>query len=99
MNNHEYSGPSVKGSGCSYATLNSYNQNYFGRNGGAVGSAVASQTKSLETVVVPSYGGVGYNSLAYTQQEPQCGGYYNVRNAYPNFANGCGRFSSRQCGL
>ena len=95
----EYTKPSVSGPGCSYATLHSYNQNYFGRGGGAVGPASISQTRSLETVVVPSYGGIGYNTLSYTQRNPSCSGYHKTRNAYPSYPNACGQFTSQQCGL
>jgi len=90
----EYTNPTVGSGGCSYATLNNYNQNYFGRGG--VGAPVLSQTRSNEIVVVPSYGGPGYNSLM-NQKQPTCSGYYSVNSAYPNYPS-CGQFSSRMCG-
>lgn len=95
----EYSKPTVSGAGCSYSTLHGYNQNYFGRGGGAVGAPVASQTRSLQNVIVPSYGGVGYNTLTYNQKNPSCAGYHSQKHAYPSYPNSCGQFSSGQCGL
>ena len=99
MNNHEYTGPSVKGPGCNYASLYSYNQNYFGR--GRVTIPQAASNRSSEVVVVPSYGGVGYNSLNTNignQKVPSCNGFYNLTSAYPNFPSACNAFSSRLCG-
>jgi hypothetical protein len=91
----EYSRPTVTAGGCSYAQLDNYNQNYFGR--GANGAPVMSQTRSNEIVVVPGYGGLGYNALQ-TQKQPSCSGYYSVNGAYPSYPNACGRFSSNLCG-
>lgn len=90
----EYSGPTVGANGCAYATLNSYNQNYFGRGG--VGAPVLSQTRSAEVVVIPSYGAQGYNNMS--SKKPSCSGYMNLRSSYPNYPNACGAFSSRMCG-
>lgn len=91
----EYSRPTVTSGGCSYATLDNYNQNYFGR--GMVGAPTMSQTRSHEIYVVPSYGGPGYDKLMHAKY-PSCSGYYDVNSAYPNYPNACGRFSSRLCG-
>ena len=95
---YEYTRPTVSSNGCAYATLDSYNQNYWGR-AGIVGPPVMSQGQSMETVVIPSYGGIGYNTLAYNQNNLSCSGYYNVKSAYPSYPNACGRFSAQQCGL
>jgi hypothetical protein len=89
----EYTNPTVGAGGCSYATLNNYNQNYFGH--GAVGAPVMSQVSSNEVVIVPSFGGPGYNISR--QRQPTCTGYLNVSGAYPNYPNQCGRFSSSLC--
>jgi hypothetical protein len=91
----EYSKPSVTSNGCAYARLDRYNQNYYGR--GANGAPVASQTRSNEVIVVPGYGGLGYNALQ-TQQQPSCSGYYSINGAYPSYPNTCGQFSSNLCG-
>lgn len=92
----EYNKPTVSGSGCSYATLDNYNQNYFGR--GTVGAPVMSQTRSNEIVVIPSYGGPGYNTLMH-QNRPTCAGYYSINSAYPSYSsNTCGQYSSNLCG-
>jgi hypothetical protein len=92
----EYSRPTVTSNGCAYTTLDNYNQNYTGRQG--VGAPVMSQTRSNEVLIVPSYGGPGYSVLTNGMRNPSCSGYYNVSNAYPNFPNTCGQFSSRMCG-
>lgn len=91
----EYSKPTVSAGGCSYSTLNAYNQNYFGRS--ASGAPVMSQTRSNEVVVVPSFGGPGYN-LGQSMKRPSCSGYHNIKGAYPNYPNACGLFSSNLCG-
>lgn len=95
MNQREYSKPTVTASGCAYATLSSYNEHYNGN--GLVGIPVASQTRSNEVVVIPSYGGSSYNTKMH-QKAPACGGYYSVSSAYPNYPNTCGQFSSSLCG-
>jgi hypothetical protein len=94
-NSGEYTNSRVSSSGCSYANLHSYNQNYFGRNGGAVGAPVQSQTSSNEVIIVPAYGGVGYNSL--NQGQSNSSGYYNIRSSYPNYPSACNQFSSQLC--
>ena len=94
--NHEYSRPSVTSGGCSYATLEAYNQNYFGR--GRVGAPMSAQTRSSEIVVVPSFGGIGYQNLTNGNAAPSCNGYFDIRSAYPNFPNTCGKFTSNLCG-
>jgi hypothetical protein len=92
-NYNEYSRPSVASSGCAYATLDSYNQNYFGR--GAVGAPRISQTASNQVVVVPAYGGPGY-SMSQQEKIPSCSGYQDINNAYPNYP-ACNQFSSNMC--
>ena len=91
----EYNRPTVTSSGCSYATLDSYNQNYFGR--GAVGAPTLAQTRSAEVIVIPSYGSIGYNVLQPSNQQPSCSGYNSMMSAYPNFPDTCGQFSSQLC--
>lgn len=91
----EYTKPTVTSGGCSYSTLDNYNQNYFGR--GAVSAPTLSQSRSNQIIVVPSYGGMGYNTLQNTRQ-PTCSGFYKVKNAYPRYPNACGAFSSNLCG-
>lgn len=94
---HEYSRPSVTSNGCNYSTLHSYNMNYFGR-GAVVGAPRLSQTSSPETVVIPSFGGLGYRVLEHGVRVPSCSGYFDIESAYPSWPNACGRFSSRLCG-
>lgn len=91
----EYTRPTVGAGGCAYSTLDSYNQNYFGK--GLAGSPTISQTRSNEVIIVPSYGGTAYNTLM-RNPTPSCNGYYTVQSAYPNYQNGnCGQFSSSLC--
>jgi len=94
-NQNEYQRSSVTSNGCAYATLNSYNHNYFGR--GRVGAPVLSQISSPEVVVVPAFGGPGYNTLEQAPV-PSCNGYYDIDTAYPSYPNACGQFSSQLCG-
>jgi hypothetical protein len=91
---HEYNRPSVAGPGCNYATLQSYDQNYFGR--GAVVVPQASQSRSAE-IVIPSYGGIAYNVLS-NSKVPSCNGFYDISSAYPSGTQGCSSFSSNLCG-
>lgn len=86
----EYSRPAVGANGCAYARLDNYNQNYFGVNSSA---PALSQVRSNEIVVVPSYGGFGYQTLTLNRS-PSCSGYYNVSNAYPSYPNMCGQITN-----
>lgn len=94
---YEYTQSSVGANGCSYSTLNSYNQNYFGR--GQMNMAPQlSQTRSNEVVVIPGFGGSSYNILNSGVQGGNCNGYYSIQDAYPQYPNACGAFSSALCG-
>lgn len=93
----EYSASPVGANGCSYSTLNNYSANYFGR--GAVNAApMLAQTRSNEIVLVPGFGASGYNVLNNGVQGASCNGYYDIQNAYPQYPNACGAFSSSLCG-
>lgn len=97
MSYNEFSKPSVGSNGCAYATLNSYNHNYFGRGIATANAAPrASQARSNEVVVIPSYGGPGYQQ--FSQKNPSCSGYNDLDQAYPNYPSSCGLFSSSLCG-
>ncbi len=89
----EYSRPTVAGPSCNYATLQNYNQNVFGL--GRVITPQLAASRAME-VVLPSYGGVGYNALTL-DRAPSCNGYYNLSNSYPNYPNACGKFNSSLC--
>jgi hypothetical protein len=94
-NFHEYSKPTVASNGCNYANLADYNQNYFGRGG--VGAPQLSAARSNQVVVLPSFGGKGYQ-LGQSQGQ-SCTGFMNLKGAYPNASNGaCGAFTSNLCG-
>lgn len=101
-NPYEYSRSSVGGRGCQYSNLTNYSQNYFGR--GRVMLPQLSSARSNQVVVVPSFGGPGYNALQTNTGQcfgggvPSCTGFYSLKSAYPNFPNTCGAFSSRLCG-
>ncbi len=90
---HEYNRPAVAGPGCNYATLQSYNQNYFGR--GAVVVPQMSQSRSAE-IVIPSYGGSSLST--FNVKTPSCNGFYDISSAYPNGTQGCSSFSNNLCG-
>ena len=94
-NHGEYTRPSVASGGCSYSTLYNYNQDYYGR--GLVGAPTLAQARSHETIIVPSYGGPGYQNLVHSTT-PTCTGYYSIDSAYPSYPNACGQFNSRLCG-
>lgn len=74
----EWSGPSVQGGACSYATLNKY----YGGSGMAVPDASAS-AKS-QRMILPSFSPPpGYTSVSGPiQRVPSCNGYANVDRAY-----------------
>ena len=91
----EYNNSTVSGNGCSYATLDAYNQNFSVR--GRMSAPRFSQTGSSEVIIVPSFGANGYNTLTQSAA-PSCSGYFDIRNAYPNYPNTCGKFSSNLCG-
>jgi hypothetical protein len=58
---------------------------------------VFSQTRSNEVVVVPGFGAASYNVLNQGAA-PSCSGYFGLNNAYPQYPNACGAFSSNLCG-
>lgn len=89
----EYMGASVNAGGCTYASLQNYNQGYYGRS---ILAPVPATTSSMETVVVPSFGSPGYNVMSGTG--PVCAGYPSIVGAYPNYPAGCSQFTSRLCG-
>lgn len=91
----EYSRPSVGASACGYMTLHGYNNDYFGASAAGMPPRV-SGLRSNQTIVVPSYGGIGYNK--FNQSRPTCSGYYNMSNAYPAFTNACWNYTSNLCG-
>lgn len=98
---YEYTHPTVQGPNCSYASLYSYNQNVLGQNR-FTGPNIA-QSRNPNILVVPSFGGNAYGALNNGLAQapggvPVCGGYLGLQNAYPNFPNGCGAFSSNLCG-
>jgi hypothetical protein len=91
-NTTEYAKATVGSSGCSYSTLQNYNQN-FSLSTMNSGAPVVSGTRSNEVVIVPSYGGTGYSSLTATNGsgQPSCTGHPLARYAYPT--EGCNLFT------
>lgn len=71
-----------------YSTLSGYNRppGMF-----VAGPPVPSQSAVQSVVVVPTYGGSGYNTLQHNLSYPQLStnGYFNVNNAYPSYGNNC----------
>lgn len=82
---NDWSGPSVQGGACSYATLNKY-------YGGASGLAVPDPSAGARSqrMVLPSFSPPpGYNSVSGPPQRvPSCSGYASVDKAYGG-ARGC----------
>jgi hypothetical protein len=80
-----------------YTTLSAYNSTpgQF-----SAGPPLPSQTAVQATVIVPSYGGVGYsilqNNLAFNQLSSS--GYFNVNNAYPSYGNNCQAYTTALAG-
>ncbi len=71
-----------------YATLSGYNRH---PSAFVAGPPVPSQTAVQSVVIVPTYGGSGYNTLQNNLSPSQltsCG-YFNVNNAYPSYGNNC----------
>jgi len=81
-----------------YATLSGYNS---GPSQFAAGPPVPSQNAVQATVIVPGYGGVGYNvlqnSLSFNQLSSS--GYFNVTNAYPSYGNNCQAYTTALAGV
>ena len=72
-----------------YATLGYYNSN---------SSVAPIAAPRVSTVVVPAYGGVGYDSLTHgVQQQGGCDNYFSIGNAYPGYPGGCNKFTTRLC--
>jgi len=76
--------------GCSadYSTLNGYNSTSASF---VAGPPVPSQTAVQPVVIVPTYGGVGYNVLQNNLPVVQLtsSGYFSIQNAYPSYGNNC----------
>lgn len=61
------------------------------RLGNLTQAPVPSQALSAN-VIVPAFGGIGYNSPRMST--PSCTGYYTITTGYPNFPDTCGAFTS-----
>lgn len=79
LRSSEYSGLNPNGSACSYVTLGSYNT---GMPFGAMAPIPASQVLANTKIIIPSYGGMGYQSLTHGSTS-SCGPYFNRTDAYP----------------
>lgn len=76
-----------------YATLAGYSS----RPGAyTAGAPVPSQTAVQSVVIVPSYGGSGYNILQHSLPFSQLtsSGYFNINNAYPSTGNSCQAYTT-----
>jgi hypothetical protein len=89
----EFYNRSSAGGGCSYASLAQYNQGY----GAAAMAPVPATTPSMATTIVPTFGAPGYDTLQHGANVPGCGGYFNIKMAYPQYDNNCTAFTSRMC--
>jgi hypothetical protein len=79
-----------------YSTLGKYYKNFNG--------VVAAGPLPASTVVIPSFGGSGYNALQHGQCNNSAGpGYFSLCSAYPNTGGtcpgNCQVFTSRSCGM
>ena len=92
----EYASASAGGLPCNYSTMAGYT--HQASSAPFVGAPRASSARSNQIVIVPSYGGPGYNTLSQPAASNCCGGYYPVSSAYPNYPNACGHFTSNLCG-
>lgn len=77
-------------SNAGYARLGSYNI-------GTQWTAPQAFAPSMATIVVPSYGAPGYQTLLHDQQYPSGGGYFTIGAAYPENQCSSVRFSERMC--
>ena len=76
-----------------YATL----AGYVSRGGPySAGAPVPSQTAVQSVVIVPSYGGSGFNILQHNLPYNQLSssGYFNINNAYPSYGNNCQAYTT-----
>jgi len=80
-----------------YATLSGYNST---PGAFVAGPPVPSQSIIPATIIVPSYGGAGYNvlqnGLSFNQMNTS--GYFNVTNAYPAYGNNCQAYTTALSG-
>lgn len=86
----EDTGPTVRGSGCSYASLGSYNQ--AGRNMG-----VPHRSESQGVYIVPVFGSTSYSTLTHDSQG-SCSGYFDIDGAYGGKGGSCSqRYAKKLC--
>jgi hypothetical protein len=52
---------------------------------------------SMATVVVPTFGAPGYDTLLHNQPRPSGVNYFNITSAYPQYGNSCTAFATRMC--
>jgi len=81
--------------GCNgtYSTLSGYNTT---PGAFVAGPSVPSQTAIPATIIVPTWGGAGYNTLMNNVpfQQLNTSGYFNVTNAYPSYGNNCQAYTT-----
>ena len=76
-----------------YATLAGYNS----RLPGTINApTVVTQVPSQAIQAIPTWGSYGYEALTHGLPY-RCGGYYTIEGAYPDYANGCGKYVKRAC--
>ena len=80
-----------------YSTLSGYNNR---PSGFVSGPPVPSTTNAQGVVIVPSYGGVGYDYLQHQLPFNQLSssGYFTVNNAYVSSGNNCMAYTSALAG-
>lgn len=76
-----------------YATL----AGYVNRGGPySAGAPVPSQSAVQSVVIVPGWGGAGFNILQHNLPYNQLSssGYFSINNAYPSYGNNCQAYTT-----
>lgn len=74
-----------------YAMLGTYNM-------GTQWTAPQAFAPSMATIVVPTFGAPGYNTLLHNQQVPSGSGYFTIQSAYPSYqTDECTTFAASMC--
>jgi hypothetical protein len=83
-------------SSCSYNTLGKYSNGQGSGTLPGVMAPILPGVPSMQTTVVPAYGGMSYDTLTGGPKFAGCGGYFDITTAYPNYPN-CTKNTTRHC--
>lgn len=73
----------ISSGSCNYKNLGNYSES------SSTMPALASTTSQDKKFVIPSYGGVGYDTLNHGKNVPSCSGYFNIQSAYGSGVGNC----------